>query len=249
MGYVRSRKFCCCLPVRFGVFCMALLGLAAGGAISIFGFIQIHRMYSGQLDLTNLEKVGLWFISISWMVMALISIIGLIGSLGKARGCIGFYASTVTINTVLNIAAGIFFVWTLFRHTQTDTAIDRCVDGTGGDVGKIKHWACDKGFHIIRVVIVILFVIVWIFQLVGIFIVFDYRGQLKEEAELEDEEGRKGAPTFVITAPNATAPPAMRTTYDAAPYDSNANPNQGGWASAKSPYAFNLPENAHGSKP
>jgi heme/copper-type cytochrome/quinol oxidase subunit 2 len=177
--------------------------------------------------------------------MALISIIGLIGSLGKVRGCITFYATTVTIVTILNIGAGIFFVWTLFRHSRSDAAIDRCVNGTDGDIGKIKHWVCDKGFHIIRIVIVILFVIVWIFQLVGIFIVFDYRGQLNEEAELEDNEGRKGAPTFVISAPTATGGPAMRTTYDAAPYDSQA----GGWASSKSPYAFNLPENAHGAKP
>jgi hypothetical protein len=228
---------------------MALLGLAAGGAISVVGFMQIHRLYDGQLELTHLEKVSLWFISISWMMIGLVSIVGLIGSLAKARGCINFYASTVTVNTILNIGAGIFFVWTLFRHSQKDTAVDRCVDGTDGDAGKVKHWVCDKGFHILRVVLVIIFVIVWIFQLVGIFIVFDYRGQLKEEAELKDEESHKGAPTFVISAPSATGAPAMRTTYDAAPYDASANPNQGGWASAKSPYAFNLPENAHGGKP
>ena len=32
MVYVRSRKFCCCLPVRFGVFCESLLGMAVGAA-------------------------------------------------------------------------------------------------------------------------------------------------------------------------------------------------------------------------
>ena len=59
----------------------------------------------------------------------------------------------------------------------------------------------------------------------------------------EDEEARKN-PTFVVQAPTPGDGPAMRTTYNAAPYDPSANPNQGGWASAKSPYAFNVPETA-----
>lgn len=81
----------------------------------------------------------------------------------------------------------------------------------------------------------------------GIFIVFDYLGQRKEEIQAEDEEASKN-PTFVVQAPSPNNGPAMRTTYDAAPYDPNANPNQGGWASAKSPYAFNVPQTAQVSQ-
>lgn len=73
---------------------------------------------------------------------------------------------------------------------------------------------------------------------------FDYLGQRKEELQAEDEEARKN-PTFVVQAPSpANGAPQMRTTYDAAPYDPSAIPNQGGWASAKSPYAFNVPDTA-----
>ena len=43
MGYVRARKFCCCLPVRFGVFCMSLIGIVFGGIISIRGWIEVHK--------------------------------------------------------------------------------------------------------------------------------------------------------------------------------------------------------------
>jgi hypothetical protein len=76
------------------------------------------------------------------------------------------------------------------------------------------------------------------FVIVGIFIVFDYRGQLREEYELEDSEKVKSSqPSFVITAPSA---PQMRTTYDAQPYENSTN----GWASAKSPYAFKQPNTA-----
>ncbi len=172
------------------------------------------------------------------------------------RSFIGFYAYTVTINTLVIMAAGIYLVWTLF-HKREDSDVNKCVAGANGDVGDVKHWVCQKGFDVIRILVVVFFVIIWIFQLgtsallwmvsveadfvcvfaVGIFIVFDYVGQLREEAALEDEESRKSQPAWSVTAPTPSGP-AMRTTYDAAPYDP---PMQGGWQSAKSPYAFTGP--------
>ena len=59
----------------------------------------------------------------------------------------------------------------------------------------------------------------------------------QEEMELEGSKNMMPNPNFVVTAP---AQPQMRTTYDAAPYDNSTN----GWASAKSPYAFNQPGTA-----
>ena len=44
MVYVRSRKFCCCLPVRFGVFCESLLGMAVGGLFAVGGWLTVHDM-------------------------------------------------------------------------------------------------------------------------------------------------------------------------------------------------------------
>lgn len=246
MGYVASRKFCCCLPVRFGVFCMSLLGLASGGAISALGWIEIHKQVTHQLDLDTREQVALWFLSISWSFMTLVSLVGFIGSIFKIRGFIVTYAYTVTINTFVNITLGIFFIWTLFHRDAS--AVDKCVNGTDGDLGNVKHWVCQKGFDVIRIVIVIVFVIIWIFQLAGIFIVFDYVGQLHDEHELEEDEDEKKkwetkqrkqeqqAPAAIVV----NAAPPMPTTYGSYPTE------QGGWTSSKSPYAFNIPPNAHG---
>lgn len=73
----------------------------------------------------------------------------------------------------------------------------------------------------------------------GIAIVFDYVGQLREERELEADVERKTQPTWMVTAPSAGQP---RTTYDPAPYDPPL-PMQGGWASARTPnYPFTTPE-------
>ncbi|EKM53318.1 uncharacterized protein PHACADRAFT_259590 [Phanerochaete carnosa HHB-10118-sp] len=248
MGHVRSRTFCCCLPVRFGVFCMALVGLIGGGAIGVLGWIQVHNYFKGTLDLSTHEKLGLWFVSLSYTWFALIAIVGLIGSLTRGRGSIAFYAYTVTVNTLLIIVVGIYFVWTLFHSTE-DSDVSKCVGSSTGDAEEVKHWFCHAGFDVIRAVLVVVFVIIWCFQLAGIFIVFSYLSQLKEEYEAEDEEQRKN-PTFNVQAPTPNNQPAMRTTYDAASYDANANPVQGsGWASAKSPYAFNTAETAQVRNP
>lgn len=53
MTHVRSRKFCCCLPVRFGIICESLLGLGLGGFIAIGGWIQVNalREWSVSYDL------------------------------------------------------------------------------------------------------------------------------------------------------------------------------------------------------
>ena len=83
----------------------------------------------------------------------------------------------------------------------------------------------------------------YVSRTVGIAIVFDYVGQLREERDLEADEERKAQPTWMVTAP-AQQP---RTTYDPAPYDPPM-PMQGGWVSAKTPnYAFTTPQAQAGS--
>ena len=87
-----------------------------------------------------------------------------IGSIGRIRSFITFYAYTVTVNTVVIIAAGIYLVWSLF-HKQGGADVDKCVNGATGDTGDVKHWVCQKGFDVVRILVVVIFVIVWIFQL------------------------------------------------------------------------------------
>ena len=70
----------------------------------------------------------------------------------------------MTVNTLLIIAVGIYFVWTLF-HGREDSAVDKCVGTATGDYGELKHWFCHSGYDVIRIVLVIVFVIIWCFQL------------------------------------------------------------------------------------
>ena len=46
MVHTHTRTFCCCLPVRFGVFVMALFGVIAGTIIATAGIIHLHHTSS-----------------------------------------------------------------------------------------------------------------------------------------------------------------------------------------------------------
>ncbi|EED79206.1 predicted protein [Postia placenta Mad-698-R] len=249
MGYVRSRKFCCCLPVRFGVFCSALLGVAYSTAFSVLAWIEVHRHATHQLDLGKDEVVGLVLFALAYTFMLLFSIMGrvnmlrrLIGSIGGVRGFVKGYGISLTINTAITIGIGIFWCWRLF-HTDRNS----CSIQEENDADKVAHWVCQKGFDIIRIVLVIVMVLVWIFQIAGCAIVFDYVGQLNEELEMDQQAyGAQDAPE--VNPYPAPAGTMMRTTYDAqaTPIMKSAY-EQGNWQDgAKPQYPFTQPENAYG---
>ncbi|KAL1941589.1 hypothetical protein VTO73DRAFT_7028 [Trametes versicolor] len=208
MVYIRSRKFCCCLPVRFGVFCEALIGLAIGGLFSVGGWIVVHDMMKGTLNppLSGNERTAAWILSVVSTLIFLISLGGLVGSLWKILSLVGLYAGAITFATVLDIAAGIYVIYQLF-HGEGASDISKCEANAGTGVNKdFTSFACNASFKTARVVVVVIYALFWLFSIYGCHIAFEYVGQLREEKENGGDSEKRGGAAPNVTIVNTPYP-------------------------------------------
>ncbi|KAI0260776.1 hypothetical protein BC834DRAFT_899314 [Gloeopeniophorella convolvens] len=198
MGYVRSRKFCCCIPVRFGVFIMSTLGLIGGSIIAAVGWHG--ATHKDQAHLTKNQEISLIIASLSYTILAMVSLFGLIGTIIKRRSYISLYNTLVWFHLGFNIATGAYFIYTLF-HKVGDSDVNNCINGS---TDKFKEDVCKKAFEVGRGITIGLYVLFWLIELWGCIIVADYVSQLQEEEALD----------YPPPAQMAASAPPMATTYN-----------------------------------
>jgi len=172
MGYVRARTFCCCLPVRFGVFVMTFLGLVGGSLITAAGIIQAKR--TGHTT----SKAGLILQIIVYLVLAIVSVFGLVGAISKRRKLVLVYWLTLLGHLLFSVIAGIVALHALFKDAPAD--INTCVNGSTDPNVRIN---CQKGMKIMKGITVTLFLLVWMIEIYGCVIVDSYVKQLAEEED------------------------------------------------------------------
>jgi hypothetical protein len=92
MTYVPSRTFCCCLPVRFGVFIITLLGMAGGVAFGGLGWYEVVKLSkyksiilyqsfflhigTTESQLTQFSQAALYIHAILYSLLAIMSVFG-----------------------------------------------------------------------------------------------------------------------------------------------------------------------------
>ncbi|EJD07929.1 uncharacterized protein FOMMEDRAFT_164747 [Fomitiporia mediterranea MF3/22] len=181
MVFVRSRKFCCCLPVRFGVFVMTLTGALCGGAVAIALWIRIAKNGTFQTAPTRDEIIAA-VNAAAWTLLAIVSLFGLIGAIAKRARLVSLYATLLYINLALSIATGVFYLFILFKSDTKRRVVEKCVDG---DRSSVKRDGCNTAYDVYRIVLIPIYCFVWFFLLYGCLIVSNYIGQLREERALK----------------------------------------------------------------
>ena len=79
----------------------------------------------------------------------------------------------ITFVTVLDVVAGIFFIYQLFHGAGQDqvnkcqAAADNKTQGVpdASDVSDVTHWACSTGFAVGRAIVVVVYVLFWLIEI------------------------------------------------------------------------------------
>jgi len=212
-SYVRSHTFCCCLPVRFGVFLLSLLALGGGGFVAAISWIKISHLK--QHPLGKIEEISLWVQASIFSFLALLAIFGFLGAIIKNRGMVSGFGTAIAVHLGFSIAAGIFTIYTMFARDSQE-ALDKCITKAGDDSDATVQ-SCKKALILIKAVVVAVFVLMWLIQLYGYFVVERYVDQLDEERMFDNPimprtmvlqmggpQGTAGFPpgTYPFTDPN-----------------------------------------------
>jgi len=241
MAYVRSHKFCCCLPVRFGVFVLSLLSLFLGGLLGVGGVVAIKQQRDGKIDLDKGEKISLYIQTALFIIIAFISLFGFIGTLSRNRRMVSIYSTMTWGILFFSITTGTVSLIHTFRNAKqtTEDNTEDCKKAAKAEDGSIADDICKGGSKAIttatKAITVTLFVIFWLITLYLCLIVQSYVAQLEEE---EASEIPSGAPVNV-TVMN-TAPVPIHSAYD------YGAPPPGAAPQMSQQYAFSQPQNSYG---
>ncbi|TFK37044.1 hypothetical protein BDQ12DRAFT_685739 [Crucibulum laeve] len=202
MPYVRTRTFCCCLPVRFGVFLLSILAIIGGGFISVISWVAISKIKNLDYSVATSDLVALWIHSIIYTILVIVSIFGLIGAIIKNRNMVSNFATVLGIHLFVSVVSGIYSMVALFRLKPQD-AVNQCMgDANDTSISEL----CKNGAAIMKGITVTIYVLTWLVQLYAYFIVDWYAEQLEEEMSLKQTEA-------VINTISPPAPVAV-TTYN-----------------------------------
>lgn len=204
-----TRFFCCCLPVRLGVFVLSFLQLLFAGAIA--GLVWRDFIVAGPV---GTERIAHLVTGIVFGLMAVAALFGFIGAMVRVRGLVQTYAVMLYCLILASVGASVFFVYTLY-HSGGEQFIDTCraqsdkidlaqakaIDGAQETLDNALDTICDGLLTTFKIVYIVLMVIVVLIQLYCAHIVQSYASQLDEEEILEDKQRLVSYPQPIVVAP------------------------------------------------
>jgi hypothetical protein len=126
----RSRHFCFCIPVRFGVFFLSFWSLVASGVVAGFVWYALGQGARSNVTIANNLKVGLIVAGAIYTLFALISLAGLVGSLIRSRGLVRLFSVFLWFQLFVSLAYMIAFSIALFDKPLQNRLITECVNQT-----------------------------------------------------------------------------------------------------------------------
>jgi len=126
----KSRHFCICIPVRFGVFFLSFWSLVASGVVAGFIWFALAQGAQANVVIANNLKVGLIVAGVIYTLFALISLAGLVGALIRSRALVRTFSIFLWFQLLVSLAYLIAFSIALFDKPLQNRLITECVSQT-----------------------------------------------------------------------------------------------------------------------
>jgi len=223
MVYIRSRKFCCCIPVRFGVFILSLSGVILSTLICAAGWVQVAQIRYHKPSTS--DAIALWLHSGVFTLLAILSLFGFIGSLAKSRNAVAAYSWGLLIFLLLSICSGSYTLWSLFRRPSQGDYLT-CLNGLRDDLTKAL---CGNNSSVYKGIAVTLYILIWLCIIYAYVIVDNYVDQLDDEMAVKETRQMIHQ---TISQPRVAVTPAIAVP-----------------AYANTGYTFSHPNQSYGTRP
>jgi ABC-type multidrug transport system fused ATPase/permease subunit len=235
----KSRHFCICIPVRFGVFFLSFWSLIASGVVAGFIWYALGQGSRSHVKIANNLKVGLIVAGVIYTIFALISLAGLVGSLIRSRGLVRTFSIFLWFQLFVSLAYLIAFSIALFDKPLQNRLITECMKQTKTGDAIVKNnkdatltpeqlrTGCASPFTTNKPAFFVAFAIFFLLTLYSCIVVRRYGKQLRDE-----QEYRASANSGAETTQAAFQP----SYYPHTPL-SRVEPGYGGGNSHAYPYA------------
>lgn len=205
-----SKHFCCCIPVRFGVFVFSLVSLLGSGFLALVCWASLAEMVGGKtinnMNFGNASKgqrIATGVAGGIFSLIAFVSFLGFLGAIFRKYALVKLYsASTWFFVLAASIASGFFYYFAYSGQELFDGCEVKDQQGLEHDCRIIlKTW---QKIVCTIVTVVVLLVFVYIASVIGRYV--DQLHQEHDEYRLaQPSKGSSYQPTYY--------PPQVQETH------------------------------------
>jgi len=177
-----SRHFCCCIPVRAGVFIFSLLSFLVAGLLSAVFWFVVHEIVIKAPNYTNVQKeteIIIIVLSSLFTLIALASLFGFIGSISRNRRFVEFYSFMSWLVFFASCASAGLSLYTIYtKKNITGDCIDQDSNGNVTLDNCTTH--VSTAVKIVATVLVVFLVSIHLYMVV---VIRRYVEQLQDDGE------------------------------------------------------------------